>query len=66
MVPDLSGAFSRDCIDHGTRSPAAHYRREPFEEIIDRLAGFDMVEQGLHRNSRPVKHGGAAHDVRAA
>ena len=30
------------------------------------FAGFQVVKQRLHGNSRPVKHDGATHHVRAA
>src|SRR4051794_29864622 len=42
------------------------HRRKSIEEIIDRFSRLQVVEQGLHRNSRTVKYGSAAHDVVAS
>jgi hypothetical protein len=48
------------------KAMTCRHRWKPFEEIVDRLTGFEIVKQGLYRNSCPVKHGGAAHDFGAA
>jgi len=41
----------------------ARHRREPFEKIIDCVARFDVIEQGLDRNSCAIEHCGAAHHL---
>ena len=38
----------------------------PARKFVDRLTRFETVKQGLHRDSGPVKHGGATHDFGAA
>jgi hypothetical protein len=38
-------------------------RRKALQKLIDGLAGFDVVEQRLHGDTRPAKHGSPAHDL---
>jgi len=38
---------------------------ESFEEIIDCFTRLKVIQQRLHRDSRPVEHGSAAHHVGA-
>src|SRR5216683_3120336 len=44
----------------------ARHGRETSEEFVNRLAGFQIIEQRLHRNAGPAEDGRAAHHVRAA
>jgi hypothetical protein len=43
----------------------SRHRRESREKIVDRFAGLEVVEEGLHGNSRPMEHNSAAHHVGA-
>src|SRR6266851_4817331 len=45
--------------------PARH-RQETSEEFVNRLAGFQIIQQGLDWDSGPAEDGRAAHHVRAA
>ena len=42
----------------------AGHRGKTEEEIIDRVAGLDIVEQGLHRHARTGEYRSSTHDVR--
>ena len=42
----------------------ACHRGKPDEEIIDRVAGLDIVEQSLHGHARAGEHWSSTHDVR--
>jgi hypothetical protein len=37
----------------------------PAEKVVDCVTGFDVIEQGLHRNPCAIKHCGAAHHLGA-
>ena len=40
------------------------YRGKVFDKIVDPVAGFEIVEEILHRNSRADEHGGSPEDFR--
>ena len=42
----------------------AGHRGKTEEEIIDRVAGFDIVEQGLHGHARTGEYRSSTHDIR--
>src|SRR5437870_5254555 len=64
----LTGCFDQPVLrllQESDDLPPGH-RRESFEKIIDRFARLKVIEQRLHRDSRPVEHGGPTHYVGAA
>ncbi len=42
------------------------HSREAVEKIVYRIAGFQIIEQGLHGNAGPGKTRRAAHDIRVS
>ena len=42
------------------------YRGKAFKKIVNQLASFEVVEQGLHGNSGAAKHRSSTHDIEAA
>src|SRR5207302_2686292 len=47
---------SRNCL-------FASDRREAFEELIERIPGFEVVEERLDRHARPDEHRGPAENL---
>ena len=67
LVEELSSGFA----DRQSRSPLkkrhdafSRDRGKSTKELIDRVTGLDIVEQGLHGDARARKHWRSAHDVR--
>ena len=52
-----------DCFEKGNDLAAADARKS-FEEIVDRLASFEVFDQRLYRHARPREHRRSAHDPR--
>jgi hypothetical protein len=42
----------------------ALYAWEPLEELLDRIACFQMIKQTFHRHARPSKHRLTAENLR--
>src|ERR1041384_8435445 len=55
--------FLAGLLQHGDDLVALH-AGEAFEEIVNRIAGLQMIEEALHRNARAGKHRRAAEDFR--
>src|SRR5262249_52673001 len=49
-------------LQHGDSLLAGHGRKV-LQELVDAVAGFEAVDQGLHRDSCPSKHRGSAQDL---
>jgi hypothetical protein len=50
-------------FDHGDRVLWRHVRKA-LEELVERIAGFDLVEQGLHRYTRSCERWRTAQKAR--
>ena len=40
------------------------YTRKTFQELVDRIAAFEMIEEAFHRHPRPYEHHSTAEDFR--